>query len=203
MTPVVLQGLIIGLSVAAPVGPIGVLCVRRTLTQGRWTGFVSGLGAATADALYASVAGFGLSVVSGFLVDQQVWLRVFGGAYLCYLGVRAFFDAPDVAVEAEGNPRLLGAYGSAFALTLGNPMTMLSFVGIFAGLGLTTAGGDHRAAAALVLSVFAGSVLWWFGLNGTASLLRERFDVGALRWVNRVSGVIVSGFGIAALVSAL
>lgn len=193
------RALVIGLSIAAPVGPIGVLCIRRTLAQGRSYGLVSGLGAATADAVYGCVAGFGLAFVSGFLVDQQVWLRLVGGAFLCYLGVKTLLAKPvEEAAEAKGIG-LLSAYGSTFFLTLTNPMTILSFAAVFAGLGIAETGGDYRSAAILVLGVFSGSVLWWLLLSGGVGLLRERFTPQALVWVNRISGLVVVGFGVFAL----
>ena len=196
-----LRGFIVGLSIAAPVGPIGVLCIRRTLAQGRLVGFVSGLGAATADALYGSVAGFGLTWISAVLLRQQMWLRLVGGAFLCYLGLRTMFAVPanpELSARAIG---VLGAYGSTFLLTVTNPMTILSFVAIFASLGLGTGGGDYAAAGLLVSGVFSGSGLWWLVLSGGASLFRVRLQSEGLRWLNRVSGVIITGFGLYALLS--
>jgi threonine/homoserine/homoserine lactone efflux protein len=203
MTHLLLRGIVIGLSIAAPVGPIGVLCIRRTLVDGRWAGFISGLGAATADAIYGSVAGFGLAFVSGFLVDRQAWIRLIGGLFLCFLGVRAFLAEPAEGADMPQRGGLIGAYGSTFLLTLTNPMTIMSFAAIYAGLGVAETGRDYGAAAGLVVGVFSGSVLWWFTLSGVASLFRERFDVRALRWVNTISGVVLTGFGVAALVSLL
>lgn len=193
------RGLVIGLSIAAPVGPIGMLCIRRTLAQGRSYGLVSGLGAATADAVYGCVAGFGLTFISSFLVDQQTWLRLVGGAFLCYLGVKTLLAKPaEEAAEVKG-ANLLGAYASTFLLTLTNPMTILSFAAIFAGLGIAETGGDYASAAILVLGVFAGSALWWLLLSGGVSLFRSRFTPQASVWVNRVSGLVVTGFGALAL----
>jgi len=198
-----LRGLVIGLSIAAPVGPIGVLCIRRTLAQGRGYGLVSGLGAATADAVYGCVAGFGLTFISSFLVDQQMWLRLIGGAFLCYLGVKTLLSKPaEEAAEARGTG-LLGAYGSTFFLTLTNPMTILSFAAIFAGLGIAETGGNYASAAILVLGVFAGSALWWLLLSGGVSLFRKKFTPRALVWVNRISGLVVAGFGVFALWGAM
>jgi threonine/homoserine/homoserine lactone efflux protein len=198
-----LRGLVVGLSIAAPVGPIGVLCIRRTLAQGRSYGLVSGLGAATADAVYGCVAGFGLTFISSFLVDQQIWLRLVGGAFLCYLGIKTLLAKPaDEAAEAGGTG-LLGAYASTFILTLTNPMTILSFAAIFAGLGVAETGGDYASAAILVLGVFTGSVLWWLLLSGGVSLFRKKFTPQAQVWVNRVSGLVVVGFGIFALWGAM
>ncbi len=198
-----LRGLLIGFSIAAPVGPIGVLCIRRTLAEGRTTGLVSGLGAASADALYGCVAGFGLAFISNFLVSQQFWLRLAGGLFLGYLGIKTLLAKPaGEAAAAKGNG-LAGAYASTFFLTLTNPMTILSFAAIFAGLGLAGAGGNYTSAAVLVLGVFIGSAVWWLLLSGGVGLFREKFNAHALHWVNRVSGVIIAGFGLYALLSIL
>ncbi len=194
-----LKGLVIGFSIAAPVGPIGVLCIKRTLTNGRMSGLVSGLGAATADALYGSIAGFGLTLISAFLLDQQTWIRLVGGAFLCYLGLKTFISKPaEQDVRAHGG-NLISAYLSTFVLTLTNPLTILSFAAIFAGLGLGATDGDFASAGILVSGVFLGSAAWWLLLSGGVSLLRQRLDQQVMAWVNRASGVIILGFGVAAL----
>jgi len=194
-------GLVIGFSIAAPVGPIGVLCIRRTLAEGRALGLASGLGAATADAIYGAIAGFGLTLVSSVLVSHQMGLRLIGGAFLIYLGAQTFRARPAERAANVAGRGLLGAYASTFLLTLTNPMTILSFVAIFAGVGLANAAGDYLAAATLVGGVFLGSALWWLALSGGVSLFRDQFDQRALGWVNRASGVIVVGFGLLALAS--
>jgi threonine/homoserine/homoserine lactone efflux protein len=199
-----LRGLIIGFSIAAPVGPIGVLCIRRTLASGRVVGFVSGLGAATADSFYGGIAGFGLTAVSGFLVDQQLWFRLIGGAFLIYLGVRTFRSRPaEQAAAASGNGGLAGAYLSTLALTLTNPATILSFAAVFAGLGIAESGTDYGSALALVAGVFGGSAAWWLTLSGGVSLFRARFTPARLRHVNWLSGLILAGFGMLAILSAI
>jgi len=202
-----LQGFLIGISIAAPVGPIGVLCIRRTLSEGHSTGFASGLGAATADAIYGCVAGFGLTFISDVLVSQQTWFRLVGGLFLCYLGIRNLLTKPPDSASGQAasvtGQGIVGAYASTFALTLTNPMTILSFAAIFAGLGMTDSGGQWHTAAALVSGVFAGSVTWWFFLSGIAGAFRTRFTARAMQWVNRISGAIVTGFGLVALVSLL
>jgi len=196
-----LRGLVIGFSIAAPVGPIGVLCIRRTLAKGQASGLVSGLGAATADALYGCIAGFGLTFISKILISQQIWFRLIGGAFLFYLGLKTFLARPaEQAASAQGDG-LVGAYGSTFFLTLTNPMTILSFAAIFAGLGVASASGNYLSAGVLVLGVFIGSALWWLILSGGVGLFRTRFTPYGLRWVNRVSGVIITGFGLLALLS--
>jgi threonine/homoserine/homoserine lactone efflux protein len=198
---VLLRGLAIGFAIAAPVGPIGVLCIRRTLADGRTAGFVSGLGAATADALYGAVAAFGLTLVSNLLVRQQGWLRLVGGLFLCYLGLKTFVARPAERAATAAGRGLLGAYGSTLVLTLTNPTTILSFAAIFAGLGLGAPGGGPAGAAAMVVGVFLGSAAWWLLLSGGVGLLRARVDVRGLAWVNRLSGAVIGAFGLLALLS--
>ncbi len=196
-----LRGLIIGFSIAAPVGPIGVLCIRRTLAEGRVVGLISGLGAATADMVYGCIAALGLTVASDFLVAQNVWLRLFGGVFLCYLGVRTFLSKPSELAPSVKAGGLLSSYASTFLLTLSNPMTILSFVAIFAGLGAGETGGNIASAIELILGVFAGSSLWWLVLSWLVSLFRKRLNQRRLRWVNRVSGTIITAFGVMVLLS--
>ncbi|MCA1961054.1 MAG: LysE family translocator [Desulfomonile sp.] len=195
------KGLVIGFSIAAPVGPIGVLCIRRTLAEGHACGLVSGLGAATADTIYGCIAGFGLTFLSGFLISQQEWLRLIGGAFLCYLGIKTFLAKPaEQATVAKGNG-LAAAYTSTFFLTLTNPMTILSFSAIFAGLGIISDRGDSISAALLVFGVFAGSALWWVILSSGVNVYRAKLNPSGLQWVNRIAGVIIAGFGVMALLS--
>jgi threonine/homoserine/homoserine lactone efflux protein len=194
-----LEGVVIGLAVAAHVGPIGVLCIRRTLAEGHASGFVSGLGAATADAAYGSVAALGLTFVTSLLVGAESWLRLVGGVFLVFLGVRTFLSRPSERPATAGKGDLPGAYASTLVLTLANPTTILSFAAIFAGLGAGSMGGDALHAISLVLGVFCGSALWWFVLSGATSLFRAKLSAGGLRWVNRISGVVLAGFGVVAL----
>jgi threonine/homoserine/homoserine lactone efflux protein len=197
-----LKGMIIGFSIAAPVGPIGVLCIRRSLTDGRWVGLATGLGAATADAAYGCVAGFGLTAVSSFLVNHRFWLGLIGGVFLCCLGVRTFLSKPaEQAADVLRGGRL-SAYVSTLLLTLTNPMTILSFVAVFAGFGLATS-PDYLAAAFLVLGVFAGSALWWLILSSGAALFRSRVTSAWMHVVNRLSGAVIFTFGLYALAALL
>jgi len=197
------KGLIIGFSIAAPVGPIGVLCIRRTLAEGRISGFVSGMGAATADALYGCIAGFGVTYVSNFLIGQQFSFRLIGALFLGYLGARIFFSKPAEAPSKAEGKGLAGAYASTLLLTLTNPVTILAFAAIFAGLGLGNSGGNYTAGMLLVLGVFLGSAAWWLFLSTGVGLFRTWFNGPRLRWVNRLSGVIIAGFGCLAFLSLL
>jgi threonine/homoserine/homoserine lactone efflux protein len=189
------RGLIIGFSIAAPVGPIGILCIRRTLAEGRTSGFLSGLGAATADALYGCVAGFGLTVISAFLVDQRSWIQLIGGIFLLALGIRTLRSAPAQQSAAAAVSGLFASYLSTFFLTLTNPMTILSFAGIFAALGMANTGGSLVAAITLVSGVFLGSAAWWLILSGAVGLVRAKLNTGILGWANRLSGIVLVVFG--------
>ena len=198
-----IRGLLIGLSIAATVGPMSFLCIQRTLLRGQLYGFVSGLGIATADAVYGSIAAFGLTLISNFLVSEQTWIRLIGGLFLIYLGIKTIVSRPaERAAPATTNGHL-GAYASTFLLTLTNPLTILSFAAIFAGIGVGGANKSIVSASAVVLGVFAGSTLWWIILTGAISLLRSKFTPQWLLWINRVSGVIITLFGVFALLSLI
>lgn len=205
-----LRGLVIGFAIAAPVGPIGLLCIRRSLMGGFALGFATGLGAAAADGVYGAVAAFGLTAVSSFLLAQQSWLRLLGGVALIALGVRiarkpaASADAPNGGAQArDGN--LPAAFAATFLLTIANPATILSFVAIFAGLGLSASGAAPTAAGAatIVLGVFLGSASWWLILASASAALRRRFPPRAALWINRASGTAIAAFGGLALLSLL
>lgn len=193
-----LRGLVVGFSLAAPVGPIGLLCIRRSLAEGHLVGFVTGLGAATVDASYGAIAAFGLTAVSSFLVAQHTYLGLLGGAYLCYLGVRTFSSQPLGRAASAPNGGLADAYGSTFFLTLTNPITILSFIPVFAGLGLGQT-ADYRSATATVCGVFLGSTLWWVVLSTSVAWVGSRLDTFWMRAVNYVSGCVIAAFGVFAI----
>jgi len=199
-----LKGLAIGLAIAAPVGPIGLLCIRRSLAQGRIAGFVTGLGAAAADGVYGAIGAFGITAISALLVDQQRWLALAGGLFLIWLGIAGMRRAPaSEAASPSRNARdLAGYFLSTFALTLTNPATILSFAAVFAGLGL---GGTGSVGAALIMiaGVFLGSAAWWLFLSGAVGWLRTRLGPGLMVWINRLSGLILIGFGLFAVWTAL
>lgn len=206
-----LRSLIIGLSIAAPVGPIGLLCIRRTLANGRRAGLMTGLGAAFADGVYGAVAAFGLSAVSAFLIDQQNFLRLGGGLFLIYLGQGILRSKPaertadPVANDLGSKHSDLGLLFSTFVLTLTNPMTILSFIAIFSGLGLAGGVTSHGIAAPLltIAGVFTGSALWWLMLTFVLSRVKVLSKPGNLIWINRLSGLVILIFGAAAIWQAL
>jgi threonine/homoserine/homoserine lactone efflux protein len=190
------KGIVLGFSIAAPVGPIGILCIRRALSGGLIIGFVSGLGAATADAIYGSIAAFGLTVISAFLIQQQFYIHFIGSLFLFYLGWKIFRAAPAVELKNVVAKGVLSSYTSTFFLTITNPMTIVSFTAVFAGLGAGNIQEGYLAPALLVGGVFTGSMLWWLLLSGGVSILRNKLDVRCLKWVNRLSGTIIIGFAL-------
>lgn len=196
------QGFVLGVTIAAAVGPISLLCIRRTLAEGRVVGLVSGLGVATADATYGAIAAFGLTVVTDLLVDGRRILGVLGGMFLLWLAWRTFRAVPGEARATDPSARrgLAGAYLSTLGLTLTNPMTILSFAALFVGLGVTAA--DAPGAALLTAGVFAGSAAWWLVLVGLVGAIRARVTPGGLRRVNMGSGLLIGLFALGALVSS-
>jgi threonine/homoserine/homoserine lactone efflux protein len=198
-----LKGLVVGFLVATPVGPIGLLCIQRTLSEGKMHGLVSGLGAATADAIYGLIAALGLTFVSNFLFKEQFLLRLFGGLFLCYLGVRTFLSKPAGQTSSADAPSYISNYGSTFLLAFTNPITILVFAALFAGLGVVSS-GTHYFSVGLsvglsVAGVFIGSALWWFMLCGAAGILHGKISYGILTGLNRISGIIITVFGLVIL----
>ena len=201
--PLPLRGLIIGFTIAAAVGPISLLVIRRTIAHGGIHGIASGLGVATADATYAGIAAFGLTTITSLLVTGRVVLGLVGGAVIVLLGLRTMLSRPREAAMHAERPGLLGAFGSIYALTLTNPLTILSFAAVFAGLGLVSGSATFLDAAVLTLAVWAGSTLWWVVLTSIVGWLRGRVSTRALLWVNRISGAALVVFGIVAVAAAL
>ncbi|MES0360716.1 MAG: LysE family translocator [Anaerolineales bacterium] len=205
---IILQGILIGVTIAAPVGPIGILCIRRTLAEGRLAGFISGLGAATADAMYGAIAAFGLTFISIFLINQSFWLRLFGGSFLIYLGIKTFLTVPSKETgldpQSSKDANLISYYVSTLFLTLTNPLTIISFAAIFAGFGIVTnQSHDNLTASSMVLGIFLGSSIWWLSLSFLTGLFRKTVNHKTMIWINRISGTIIVSFGLLALISIL
>jgi len=196
-----IEGILIGIMVAVPVGPLGLLCINRALATGALCGLFSGLGVATADALAAGIAALGISLVSGFLTDHQVLLRLGGGCLLCYLGLKIYRTKPAVQTPSGNVNGLAAAYATTFLLTLSNPVTILSFIAIYAGWQVESLHGHYLAAAVLTLGVFCGSALWWVLLFLGMTTFPDRFSLQTLGWIHRVSGALITGFGLVLLLS--
>ncbi len=191
------RGFVLGFTIAATVGPISLLVIRRTLAEGRAVGLASGLGVATADATYGGIAAFGLTAITNVLVGGGRLLGLVGGIFLLWLAWRIVRMEPTGPAVVERRGGLAGAYLSILALTLTNPLTILSFGALFAGLGLT--GGTTANAALLTLGVLAGSVTWWLILTTALTLLANRITEGWLRVINIGSGILIGAFGLLAI----
>lgn len=192
----IIKGFSIGFAVAAPVGPIGVLCINRSVNDGLKMGVITGCGAAIADGLYGAIAAFGLTFVSQFLMSHHHWIRFFGGIFLAILGIRILLKKPALETNILA-PRksLLRAFLTTFFLTLTNPMTILAFLAIFAGVGLGSANKTYMETSLLVLAVTLGSLAWWLILCGSVSLMRHKIELATLKWINRISGISIIAFG--------
>lgn len=203
MEPIfLLKGLIIGFAMAVPIGPVGIMCIRKTLAEGHSRGLIIGLGAATADALYGSLAAFGLTFVSDAITSQQFWVRLVGGGLLLFLGIRTFRAKRKDPVMPFDNKGFWGPYLSAFVIAVTNPLTIFAFIAVFAAFGL-----GHTlnvfSAGILVFGVFAGSGLWFLTLGFVATFFRKKLDSAGLRWVNKIAGVLIILSGVAAFVSLI
>jgi threonine/homoserine/homoserine lactone efflux protein len=191
------RGVLAGLAISAPVGPVNVLCISRTLTKGRMAGFTSGLGAATADTVYGAIAGFSISFVIQFLLREEFWIRLCGGTLLIAIGAIYYFKKPEPLGD-QISSSAHSDYISAFLLNLTNPTTVLSFVAVLAVLGL----GHHRArwlTVLLIAGIFCGAMLWWIAVIAGTSHFREKFDDKAMLWMNRIAGLAIGGFGVVTL----
>ncbi len=198
---ILLKGIVIGFSLAAPIGPVGIMCIRRTLTHGHLRGFVSGLGAASADAVYALVAAFGITLISNFILQHEYAIRLVGGILLILLGVRTLAKQP---AEKNGKNGLNGhasAYVTMFFLTFTNPMTLFAFLVVFAGMGAGSVVGDTLKASFLVAGVFLGSALWFVFITTAVHVYKEKFKIWGLKAVNLIAGLFILICGIVILVS--
>lgn len=205
MIALFLKGLMIGFCIAAPVGPIGILCINRSLQGGFKSGFLTGCGAATADGFYGFIAGFGLIAISLFLMHQKLIIQLIGGLFLVYLGIKTLLVNP---AEKKANTRksksLLGDYLSTFLLTITNPMTILSFIAVFAGLGIAGIHISYIKSLALVVGVILGSLIWWLLLTlFVAKILHHRINTLWLKLISLLSGSILMAFGIFSLISSI
>lgn len=195
------KGFVIGFSIAMAVGPIGLLCIRNSLTKGFLTGFATGLGAACADMLYGAVAGFGVAAITALLLSYKIVLQIIGGVFLCYLGstmlrVKAIREKEDMS---QGG--FWAVFTTTFFLTMTNPMTILSFIAIYAGLGVGASDSNVLSACFVTGGVFFGSALFYLIMSFVTSLLRGKMTTLGALWLNRISGAIVIGFGIVSLIS--
>jgi len=190
------KGLVIGFLIAAPVGPINVLCVRRTLIHGRLAGLASGLGAAAADTMFGAIAAFGVLFIVDLFIAHHTELGLAGAAFLLVVGVRTLVRPPPTLVTERDPAGLIADFTSTFLLTLTNPITIFSFIGVYIAFGIKTDGRIDLNDWLLLLGVFLGSCTWWLLITSAAAFYRTRFTNSGLKWANRVAGIIILGFAI-------
>lgn len=195
------KGLIIGFSIAMPVGPIGLLCMRNVLTFGIICGLFTGLGAACADSIYGAIAGFGVTAISTFMEANNAYFKIIGAIFLCYLGISTFCtkmkNSTNKVVTLTGSKVFL----TTFFLTLTNPMTIISFTGIYAGLGIGNDGYQLNGAFSVTFGVFLGSAAWWLILSLVTLFFKDKISTTQFTWLNRLSGSVLFGFGAFALIA--
>jgi threonine/homoserine/homoserine lactone efflux protein len=196
------NGIIIGIALAAPVGPIAFVCIQRSLANGRLHGISSGFGIATADAFYAVVAAFGLSFISDFLLARQRFFRLFGGLALIAIGIRIVFSEPPKVTAAPENESLIADYSTILAIALANPLTIIFFTIIIPGFGVVISGNSWLSPAVFVIGVFLGEMGWWIFLCGTLGSMRDYLTQERLYLINRLAGLVITAFG-AVLIASL
>jgi threonine/homoserine/homoserine lactone efflux protein len=198
-----LNGFLVGFTASIPLGPIGVLCIQKTINKGRISGFVSGMGAASADTIYAIIAGFGLSFVSNLIISHQFYLRIIGAGVLLFMGYRIFRTNPAIQMRKtiQQKQNLLADYLSIMLLTISNPLTIFLFGAVFAGFGIIEGNADFKALFLLVTGVFMGALLWWTLLTGAINLFRNKFRLKRIWWINKITGVMIMLFSILAFIS--
>ncbi len=195
------KGLLIGIAIASPIGPVAINCLHRTMQFGRLSGFISGIGAAVGDALYGAIGAFGLTFISEILLSSHMVLRLFGGFFLVVFGLRIYFKKIHNEPEKVAHQSLIGDFFSSLVLTLSNPMTLLAFFAIFAAFGLSTIHGNYKEASYLVFGVFVGAALWWLLLSTGISLCRGKCSPRLFRHITQGAGLVVISFGVGALAS--
>lgn len=197
------QAILIGFLIALPVGPIGVLCINRSLLGGFIPGLVTGLGAATADAVYGLIAVLGLTAITSFLVTSETYIKLIGGIALCYLAVKILLKKKSNTSVDNSRKSNAISYITTFFLTLTNPATIISFAAVFAALGLGYKFKGIYPSIIMVTGVFIGSLLWWIFLSGGVSLLREKINVKFINYIGLISGSLILIFGLVCIVSAI
>lgn len=199
-----IKGILIGFLASMPLGPIGILCIQKTVSKGRIPGFISGVGAATADTVFAIFAGLGVSFVVAFLEKQQLYFKIIGGAFIIILGFKIFFTNPVKQIRQQRkkkNGGLFADYISVFLLTLSNPSFILVFIAMFTGFNLISSNTSLILVIFAILGVFLGASSWWFTLTSIINLFRKKFRLKRIWWMNKITGGVIIAIGLLAILS--
>ncbi|MCT4614796.1 MAG: LysE family transporter [Marinifilaceae bacterium] len=200
----ILKGIIVGLTVSIPLGPIGVIIIQKTIQKGRMAGFLAGMGAAVADLFYASVAAFGLGVVMNFIKEQEFYLQLVGSLILAIVGMKIFYTNPVKQLRSHKSSKkgFLEDFLSIFLLTITNPIAVFVFVAIFAGASFINTDSGITNELFLIIGVFLGGALWWYTLSTVINIFRKKFRLKQLFWINRISGIIIAILGVLAFLAS-
>ena len=198
----IIKGIVVGIAVSAPLGPLGILTVQRTINKGFFSGFVSGIGAAFADIIYAAIAGFGISIIANFLEANQIIIRVVGGVLIAAVGIKIFYSNPvkQIRKQRAQKTNFISDFISSFLITITNPLTVIVFGAAFAGLGLEESNTGSAITYTLV-GIFSGALLWWVGLTMLVNIFRKKIRLRNLWWINKITGALIVVFGIAVGIS--
>ncbi len=201
---IIFKGILVGLSVSVPLGPIGVLCIQRTLNKGYISGIISGTGASFADIIYAVIAGFGITFISDFLIAQQSIIRIVGGLFLIFVGIKIYLSNPikQIREQRTKGKRYLTDFITSFLVTISNPITILAFGVIFSSFSMIDKSTEPVEISMILASVFAGALLWWMTLISIVSLFKKKIRLRNLFWINKITGVLIVIFAIIVVISA-
>lgn len=195
-----IKGIIVGISTSAPLGPLGILCIQRTINKGIFSGFITGIGAAFADIIYASIAGFGISIIADFHREYQIFIRIIGGVILLIVGIMIFRSNPIKQIRQQNTQNYFGYFISSLFITITNPITIVVFGAVFASLGLDEVSTMNPIIITLI-GIFSGALLWWLSLTITVNIFRNKIRLRNLWWINKITGILVSLFGLAVFLS--
>jgi threonine/homoserine/homoserine lactone efflux protein len=198
-----IKGIIIGILVSAPLGPIGIMCIQRTLNRGYMVGFISGLGAASADIIFAVIAGFGFSIIINFIEEKHIYFQILGGIFVLYIGYRIFNTNPvkQLRLQRLNKTRLTQDFGSIFLLTISNPMSIFLFLAIMAALNVANELLSFFELSILIAGISGGAVLWWFVLASIANRFRNKIRLRSIWWLNKITGSVVFLIGLVVILS--
>lgn len=205
LVEILIKGFVLGFLLSIPLGPIGIICIQRTLSKGRWSGFVSGLGASSADTLLAITAGLGLSFIIDFIKDYSIVFKLVGGIIVIIIGFQIFFKSPirQFRNSKQKKSSLHTDYLSVLALTFSNPLAIFLFIAIFAGLNIIKGSHDLISNIIIFTGIFIGASTWWFTLTSFVNIYRAKFRLKNLWWLNKITGILIALFGLVALISIL
>lgn len=200
-----LKGILVGLLASIPLGPIGVICIQRTINKGRLSGFLSGVGAATADTIFATIAGFSLTFIINFIEEKQRIIEIIGGIVIIILGFKTFYTNPasQLRRHKKKQNKLIEDFISVLLLTITNPFAIFLFVGMFAALGIAYNGENMLLSLVTLAGVFLGATSWWFTLSSLVNLFRKRFRLKQLWWINKIAGAVIFTLGVLAIVNVI